>query len=64
MKLNLDNNMVKDDLPTLDRIIPELGYIKGNVKVISWLANTIKSCGNAEQHDLVVKYIRENTVTP
>lgn len=33
----------KNNSPTLDRIIPELGYIKGNVWVISWKANRIKS---------------------
>jgi len=29
--------------PTLDRIIPELGYVKGNVMFISHRANTIKN---------------------
>ena len=29
--------------PTLDRFVPELGYVQGNVNVISSLANTIKS---------------------
>ena len=29
--------------PTLDRFDPELGYVQGNVNVISSLANTIKS---------------------
>tara|TARA_R100001594_G_scaffold87699_1_gene122023 strand:+ start:769 stop:1218 length:450 start_codon:yes stop_codon:yes gene_type:complete len=28
--------------PTLDRVIPHLGYIKGNVRVVSGLANSIK----------------------
>ena len=32
----------KHNSPSLDRIIPELGYIKGNVVFISGLANTIK----------------------
>jgi hypothetical protein len=36
--------------PSLDRIIPELGYIKGNVVFISSLANTIKS--NATEKEL------------
>lgn len=32
----------KNDSPSLDRIIPDLGYVKGNVAFISNLANTIK----------------------
>jgi hypothetical protein len=34
---------VKGDSPTLDRIVPELGYVEGNVWVISFRANRIKS---------------------
>lgn len=29
-------------LPSLDRIVPELGYIPGNVCIISWRANLLK----------------------
>ncbi len=28
--------------PSVDRIKPELGYVKGNVRVISWRANNLK----------------------
>ena len=43
--------------PSLDRITPELGYVKGNCRVISRAANTIKSFGTAEQHRLIADYI-------
>ena len=33
----------KNSSPSLDKIIPSLGYIKGNIRVISWRANWIKN---------------------
>ncbi len=50
---NLDNS------PTLDRIIPELGYIKGNVQIISHLANRIKNNSTIEQLEQVVSYVKK-----
>lgn len=35
--------------PTLDKIIPALGYVPGNVWVISHRANTIKSDASLEE---------------
>lgn len=34
---------------SLDRIVPELGYVKGNVEVLSNLANSMKSNATPEQ---------------
>lgn len=36
------SSCVTDNSPSLDRIIPELGYIPNNIIVISFKANTIK----------------------
>jgi hypothetical protein len=36
------NGKVSPNSPTLDKIIPELGYVKGNVRVISSRANRMK----------------------
>lgn len=35
--------------PSLDKIIPELGYVKGNVQVMSQLANQMKGAATSEQ---------------
>jgi hypothetical protein len=45
------------DTPSLDRINPELGYVKGNVKIISTLANMMKSSASKEQIRLFCKNI-------
>lgn len=44
--------------PTLDRIIPELGYVKGNVIVVSFKANLIKSSATPEEIMKVAKFYR------
>lgn len=46
--------------PSLDRIIPALGYIKGNVRVISHRANTIKNDASIEELEAVIRYIKES----
>ena len=48
------------DSPSLDRIDATKGYIKGNVKVISVRANTIKSYGTIEEHQMVIQYMINN----
>lgn len=37
------------DSPSIDRIIPALGYVKGNVIVVSQRANTIKNNATPEE---------------
>lgn len=34
---------------TIDRIIPELGYVNGNIRMLSMLANTMKSNATLEE---------------
>jgi uncharacterized protein (DUF433 family) len=38
-----------DNSPSLDKIVPEKGYVKGNVVVVSMLANRLKSNATIEQ---------------
>lgn len=51
---------IKDHGPSLDRVIPKLGYVKGNVRVISWRANRLKHNMLLEEIESLARYIREH----
>lgn len=44
---------------TLDKVIPELGYVPGNVFVISWRANKLKSNMTLDELQKIMNYIKE-----
>ncbi len=46
-----------DGSPSLDRKHPELGYVKGNVAVLSHKANAIKNNGTAKQHRRIADWM-------
>jgi hypothetical protein len=46
-----------DCSPTIDRLVPGLGYVKGNVRVISWRANRIKSDATPEELAALLAYV-------
>lgn len=48
-----------DDTPSIDRIDCTKGYIKGNVRIVSWWANRLKSNLTLEQIEALYKYIKE-----
>lgn len=50
---------IQDASPTLDRIDPVLGYVRGNVAVISARANLIKNSGSADEHERIAAWIRK-----
>lgn len=56
----LERNTLKGDRstsPSVDRLIPEKGYIKGNVRVISKLANSMKSNATRGELEIFAKNI-------
>jgi len=47
----------RDHSPSLDRIVPALGYVPGNIIVMSKRANTLKSNGTLEEHRKLVEWM-------
>lgn len=55
-KFTIGKKLFLLDSPSLDKIIPELGYVPGNIAVMSWRANSIKSTGTVEQHRRIAEW--------
>jgi hypothetical protein len=47
--LEYNNNKMSDNSPSIDKINPRLGYVVGNIQIISMLANKMKSSATPEQ---------------
>lgn len=58
---NLGKGRTRADTPQLDRVIPELGYVQGNVAFISGKANKMKDNGTMQEHYAIADWIWEQT---
>ena len=48
--------------PSVDKFYPELGYVKGNVQIVSWRANHLKSDGTPEEWKKIAKWCKKEDV--
>jgi|TARA_R110000744_G_scaffold304380_1_gene412908 hypothetical protein len=48
----------KDHSPAMDRITPSLGYVEGNIQVISSRANRIKNDSTIEELAMILEYLK------
>ena len=53
----LGKGKTRPDTPTLDRVLPELGYVRGNVVFLSYRANRIKDNGTMQEHYDIADFI-------
>lgn len=58
ISLFFSDNQQADNTPSVDRIDPNKGYMKGNIVVVSWRANRIKNNGTPEEHRLIYEFYK------
>lgn len=49
--------------PSIDRIDNDRGYVKGNIKIISYKANTLKSSSSTKDLQKVISYMEDSRET-
>ncbi len=59
IKININNKTACYDSPSIDRINPNLGYIKGNIRIISNRANMLKNNATVEEMELILKDLKK-----
>ena len=52
--------LTRDNIPSVDRIDPNRPYEEGNIVIISYRANMIKSIGSAEEHRRIREWMKLN----
>lgn len=56
--LTKNSNKCQPNSPSLDKIEPLKGYVKGNIQVISHKANTMKSNASIEEIEKLLNYLK------
>lgn len=55
----IGNKVTRPESPSIDRLVPELGYVRGNIAVISSRANFIKSNNGSDSVYMVYKWMKK-----
>lgn len=63
IRLSVLSGPYSSDKATLDRIVPQKGYVKGNVVVISMKANMIKNDATSEEIRKVAEWLANQETT-
>lgn len=58
IKLKVGNGARTNASPSIDRIVPSVGYVAGNVIVISWRANRIKNDASISELESILRFYK------
>jgi len=62
IKMMVNENHIKDNSFTLDKIIPQKGYVRDNILIISSKANRSKSDATIEEYEKIVNNFKKNII--
>lgn len=54
-------NKLSNDTPSMDRLVPSKGYVKGNVTFISMRANRLKSDASVEDLEKILQWMKDSS---
>ena len=60
---SVGNHIVTDNTPTVDKIVPALGYVKGNIVIVSHRANRIKNNATIDELVRIAEFYKNLTST-
>jgi len=59
IKIMIANGRANDNSPSVDRIIPDKGYTKENIQIVSQRANRIKDNASLEELETIAENLRK-----
>lgn len=62
IELKFNTNQAKDNSYSIDRIDPHKGYVKNNIQIISFKANTIKNNASLLEIEKVYLYMKKQSL--
>jgi hypothetical protein len=62
LEANTGGQRMNDNSPTLDKFYPAKGYVKGNIQVISWKANRMKSDGTPDEWIKIAEWCQREDI--
>lgn len=57
LELDINSGKTRKNSAQIDRLVPDKGYVKGNVSWLSFRANQLKSNGTAKEHMQIAQWM-------
>jgi hypothetical protein len=61
MELMFNKGQAEDNSPSIDKLVPSLGYVEGNISIISYRANMLKSNASLEEMKALYEWFKQRS---